>query len=351
MPQNHDQDNLFNQSYTDEEYGVEENPMDFSGYDVADGEQEEESEDFPEPAGKKKGGGKAKPNVALIAGGLLGAIALGLGGMYFTMPETLRDMLPEDMVAMLPEGTFPAATPAADPAAAPPADAPVVPHRRRRHQPAPADAAAPDAAAPAPNKMAAAAAPDAAANPAAPADQAPAAQPNSQSPEFQASPNAAPLPHRRRHHAPAPAAAAPAAPDAAAPVAAAPVAPRPHRKPHAAPMAVPAHKLARASAGGETMYSTAIAFAPHSYWVASAEVEKLWSISAKAGTKGGHFVVTSHPGAAGDESDLVGKRAEKLADMLRRNNRPFGQDVQVKSGAPADGSTGYVDVKFVKQQL
>jgi hypothetical protein len=45
----------------------------------------------------------------------------------------------------------------------------------------------------------------------------------------------------------------------------------------------------------------------------------------------------------------VGKRAEKLADMLRRNNRPFGQDVQVKTGSPAHGSTGYVDVSFVKQ--
>jgi hypothetical protein len=35
--------------------------------------------------------------------------------------------------------------------------------------------------------------------------------------------------------------------------------------------------------------------------------------------------------------------------MLRRNNRPLGHDVQVRTGAPAPGSTGHLDVSFVKQ--
>jgi hypothetical protein len=322
MPQNNNDHNLFN-----EPYGSEPEQMDYSAYEAAE-EEEEDTEDFPEPAAKAK----PKVNVALIGGAAIGLLALSLGGLYVAAPETLRDMLPEDAIAMLPEGTFPAAEPVVE--------EPIVPKKRKRHT-APAEQ------------------PVAAENPAQPADQAaapaePAAAPAEQAaaPADQAAAPAESQPAAESAEWQAPAESQPAKPAAETkpkpkPVAAAP---KPAAKPKPAPVAAKPKPAAKpAAVAGSVVHTTAIAFAPGSYWVAAAEVEKLWSISAKAGNQGGHFVVTTHRGRGADEGELLAKRTEKLVEMLRRNNRPLGHDVQVRTGAPAPGSTGHLDVSFVKQ--
>lgn len=313
MPQNNNDHHLFN-----EPYGSEPEQMDYSAYEAAE-EEEEDTEDFPEPAAKAK----PKANIALIGGAAIGLLALSLGGLYVAAPETLRDMLPEDAIAMLPEGTFPAAEPVVE--------EPIVPKKRKRHT--------------APAEQPAAAEPAAAENPAQPADQAAApadqaavppaeSQPAAESAEWQAPAESQP--------------AKPAAETKPKPVA---VAPKPAAKPKPAPVAAKPKPAAAkpAAVAGSVVHTTAIAFAPGSYWVAAAEVEKLWSISAKAGNQGGHFVVTTHQGRGAGEGELLAKRTEKLVEMLRRNNRPLGHDVQVRTGAPAPGSTGHLDVSFVKQ--
>jgi hypothetical protein len=321
MPKNQDnQDNLFNDVPYDQPYATEDQ-MDYSAY-AETAEEEDESEDFPEPARKAA---KAKPNVALIGGAVLGALAIGLAGTFVLAPEVLRDSLPEDVIAMLPEGTLPAAEP----------EPTIEPIRPKKRKPAPAADQA--------------AVPPAGENPAQPADQsasadAPietAAEPDAKSAEFQTPAESAPA--KPKPPAAKPAAEAPKPKPKATPVAAAPkpVQPKAAAKPQ--PMA------AKQASGGQVMGQTAIAFAPHSYWVAAAEVEKLWAISAKAGTSGGTFVVTTHRGQASDEGELVGKRTEKLVEMLRRNNRPLGHEVEVRTGAPVSGATGHASVKFVKQ--
>jgi hypothetical protein len=326
MPKNQDnQDNLFNDVPYDQPYATEDQ-MDYSAY-AETAEEEDESEDFPEPARKAA---KAKPNVALIGGAVLGALAIGLAGTFVLAPEVLRDSLPEDVIAMLPEGTLPAAEP----------EPTIEPIRPKKRKPVPAADQA--------------VVPPAGENPAQPADQSasadapiePPAEPDAKSAEFQTpaeSTPAKPKPPAAKPVAAKPAAEAPKPKPKATPVAAAPKPVKPKAAAKPQPMA------AKQASGGQVMGQTAIAFAPHSYWVAAAEVEKLWAISAKAGTTGGTFVVTTHRGQASDEGELVGKRTEKLVEMLRRNNRPLGHEVEVRTGAPVSSATGHASVKFVKQ--
>ncbi|MFN3428575.1 MAG: hypothetical protein ACK46X_01350 [Candidatus Sericytochromatia bacterium] len=321
MPKNQDnQDNPFNDVPYDQPYATEDQ-MDYSAY-AETAEEEDESEDFPEPDRKAA---KAKPNVALIGGAVLGALAIGLAGTFVLAPEMLRDSLPEEVVAMLPEGTLPAAEP----------EPTIEPIRPKKRKPAPAADQA--------------IVPPAEENPAKPADQSTSAdapfdapaEPDAQSAEFQAPAESAPA--KPKPPAAKPAAEAPKPKPKATPMAAAPKPAQPKVAAKPQPVA------AKQASGGQVMGSTAIAFAPHSYWVAAAEVEKLWAISAKAGTSGGTFVVTTHRGQASDEGELVGKRTEKLVEMLRRNNRPLGHEVQVRTGSPVSGATGHASVTFVKQ--
>lgn len=251
--------------------------------------EEEEEEDFPEPA-KGKGKPKGKVSPVMIAGAAVGALLVAGAAMYFLMPDTLSAMLPGPLAAMLP-GAQPA-----------PTDPPPMPVHHHPHHPMAhvADKAPDDGW-----KK--------------PATVAHVADKPDEAPKHDAAKHDAPEQAKKpmAHHAPA--------------------------KPK------PMHAVAHVATGGAPLVATAVAFAPHSYWVAASEVEKLWKLSTSASVhQQGHFVVTGHAGRAPDEAGLLQKRTAKLAEMLRRDDAPVSAAVQVRTGAPARGVTGWCDVAFVK---
>ncbi|HEY9722122.1 MAG TPA: hypothetical protein V6D47_08915 [Oscillatoriaceae cyanobacterium] len=260
--------------------------------------EEEEEEDFPEPAKGKKNKPKGKVSPVMIAGAALGAVLVAGAAMYFLMPDTLAAILPGPLAAMLPN-------------AQPTPDAPPpMPVHHRPHHPMHPVAKAPDDGWQKPVAIAQAGGKHAAGKPA--GDQAPdaAGMPKAPAPKHAMMP---------KHHGPA------------------------------AHMAAHPHAVAHAAMDGAPIFATAVAFAPHSYWVAASEVEKLWKLSSSASShQQGHFVVTGHAGRAADEAALLQKRTAKLAEMLRRDDAPLGSGVQVKTGAPAHSVTGWCDVAFVK---
>lgn len=137
----------------------------------------------------------------------------------------------------------------------------------------------------------------------------------------------------------------------AAPVPAEPQ--RPVRKPAAEPKAASKPKTVTvpkkpAAAPAVPAAQTALAFAPNSAWVAAAEVEKLWAFSSKVNGGPGTIVVEGHAGYEQDPDGLSRRRAEYVADMLRRNNAGSATAITVK----AMGRTGAgprVQVKYTSK--
>jgi hypothetical protein len=125
----------------------------------------------------------------------------------------------------------------------------------------------------------------------------------------------------------------------------APVAAKPKPKPPAAkPQPRPAVAAAPGGAQGASAHTT-LTFAPGSYWVASAEMERLWSFSSGLKTNAGRITVEAHPGTEANAAELVRKRADRVAELIKKNNVGNRFDVNVKIGKPAAGA-GRVDVYY-----
>lgn len=141
---------------------------------------------------------------------------------------------------------------------------------------------------------------------------------------------------------PAAAKPAPAKPKPAAKpvVAAKPAAPKPK------PLAAKPKPVAAATGGAKPSAQTSVSFASGSYWVASADMEKLWAFSTGLKTNAGRITIEAHPGGdAANGPELTQKRADRVAELIRRNNVGNRFDVNVKVGKAA-GGTGRVDVYY-----
>lgn len=136
----------------------------------------------------------------------------------------------------------------------------------------------------------------------------------------------------------------------AAPVPAEPK--RPVRKPAAEPKAAAKPKTVTVpktpAAAAVPAAQTALAFAPNSAWVAAAEVEKLWAFSSKVNGGPGTIVVEGHAGYEQDPDGLSRRRAEYVADMLRRNNVGAGTAITVKAMGRS-GAGPRVQVKYTSK--
>ena len=142
----------------------------------------------------------------------------------------------------------------------------------------------------------------------------------------------------------------PAKPPAAKPklptMASKPKPPAPKPKPVAAK---PKPKPAPVAAGGAgPSASTSVGFASGSYWVASADMEKLWAFSTGLKTNAGRITVESHPGSEANAADLSHKRAARVAELIKRNNVGNQFNVNVKIGKPISGP-GRVNVYYSRQ--
>lgn len=274
-----------------------------------------EDEDFPEP-GQAPDGGKKKLSPAMMAGAGALALTLVLGaGYYFTMGEEGGGM--PDIMAMV-TGESSGGESGEVPADAPPEGEPV-----------PVE----DEAAPPPK-------------PAKPAEK----------PKPKPKPVAA-KPANDGWSEPVKVDKKPAKP-AAKPKPAVAAKPKPAEKPKPAvaakPKPIPAKpKPAAVAAGGARPVGagsahSSVSFAQGSYWVAAADMEKLWSFSTALKTNAGRITVEAHPGSEPNAAELARKRADRVAELIRKNNVGNRFDVNVKIGKGAPG-TGTVDVYYSRQ--
>lgn len=275
-----------------------------------------EDEDFPEPGQAPAAGEKKKLSPAMMAGA--GALVLTLvvgAGYYFTMGDESGGM--PDIMAMI---TGESSGGGEVPADAPP-EGETVPVE--------------DEAAPPPKP----------AKPAKPAGK-PAAKPDDGWKEpVKVDKKTPPKPVEKPK--PKPAVAAKPKPVAKKPAAVAAKPPAPKPKPIAAKPRPAAVAAAGAKPAGASAH-TSVAFAAGSYWVASADMEKLWSFSSALKTNAGRITVEAHPGSEPNAADLTRKRADRVAELLRKNNVGSRFDVNVKIGKGAPG-TGRVDVYYSRQ--
>ncbi|MFP5503661.1 MAG: hypothetical protein ACLGIN_14315 [Candidatus Sericytochromatia bacterium] len=256
-----------------------------------DEEYVDDEEDFPEPGQKPAKGEKKAASPVVLAAGALGAVGV-VGAMFFLDPLGLGlNEYTDPIVAMLP---------GAEPQAETPEDVPV--ESAEWQEPVPVEAAPEQAEAP------------------------PAAEP----------PPAAPA-------APAAAKPKPPEPKPAEPVAAEPPAPVAAKPPAAKPKP-PAAKPAAPKPAAVPQIKTAVAFAPNSAWVAAAEVEKLWAFSSRIQGSGGHLTVEGYAGSERDAYDLSRRRAEYVAQMLKKNN--LGTDFTVTVKAMGQGAGPRVNVTY-----
>lgn len=271
-------------------------------------EEGEDGENYAEPAqGAKKPPDKKR---TMILAGVL-ALVLAGGAAYMFAPDQIAD-LPNSIMGMLTGGGSEeqAAEPAPEPAVAKPhhkhpgaaavaAGAAAIKHHIAKHAPKPP---ADDAGQPAQQA-------------AAPADDSQSA-PKPDSAEFK--PAHKPVAKAVKHAA---------AVAAVAKHVAAKHAPKP--KVAAKP------KPAAAVAARATGPSTQLAFAPGSYWLAAAEIERLWSYTTHLKANSGQFTVESWVGSEPDALNLSRKRANRVAELLEKNTPAHAYKVTVKvHGAP-----------------
>ena len=85
-----------------------------------------------------------------------------------------------------------------------------------------------------------------------------------------------------------------------------------------------------------------------SYWVPSAEMEKLWAFSTGLKTNAGHITIEARPSNEADGAGLARKRANRIAELIKQNNvgNKFDVDVKVIS---TTGAVPRVDVYFSRQ--
>ncbi len=275
-----------------------------------------EDEDFPEPGQAAADGAKKKMSPMVMAGAGALALTLVLGaGYYFTMGEEGGGM--PDIMAMI---TGESSSSGEVPADAPPEGETV---------PVEDDAAPP----PKPAKPTKPAKP--AAKPAAKAGNDGWSEPVRVGKKPPAKPAAKPKPAVAAKPKPAAAKSKPVA-----------VAAKP--KPIAAKPRPAAVAAGGAKPAGAPAAHTSVTFASGSYWVASADMEKLWSFSSALKTNAGRITVEAHPGSEPNAADLTRKRADRVAELLRKNNVGGKFDVNVKIGKGAPG-TGHVDVYYSRQ--
>lgn len=255
-----------------------------------DEEYVDDEDDFPEPGQKPaKGEGKKAASPVVLAAGAIGAVGV-VGAMLFLDPLGLGlNEYTDPIVAMLP---------GAEPQEEMPMDAPPA-ESAEWQEPVPVEAAPEQAEAP------------------------PAAEP----------PPAEPVAAKPKPPEPKP--AEPVAAKPPAPVAAKPPAAKP--KPAAAKPAAP-------KPAAVPQIKTAVAFAPNSAWVAAAEVEKLWAFSSRIQGAGGHLTVEGYAGYEKDAYDLSRRRAEYVAQMLKKNN--LGTDFTVTVKAMGQGAGPRVNVTY-----
>ena len=265
-----------------------------------------EDEDFPEP-GAAQGGEKKKLSPAMLAGAGALALTLTLGAGYYFMGGGEEGgegafAMPDIMAMFTGESTTEGGEVPAD---APP-EGEEVPVEEGEAAPPPKP------------------------KPAKPAK--PAAKPNDGWSD--------PVPVAKKP--PAKPAAKPPAPKPKP----APVAAKPKPKPVAA-AAKPKPVAAKPAAvgGARPTAQTSVAFASGSYWVASADMEKLWAFSTALKTNAGRITIEAHPGSEANGAELSRKRADRVAELIRKNNVGNRFDVNVKVGKAAPG-TGRVDVYY-----
>lgn len=272
-----------------------------------------EDEDFPEP-GQAPAGEKKKMSPAMLAGA--GALALTLvvgAGYYFTMGDEAGGGMPDLMAMFTGEssgesGEVPADTPP---------DGEAVPVEDEAAPPPPKPAK--PAEKPKPKPVAAKPANDGWSEPVK-VDKKPAKPAEKPKPK----PAVAAKPKPVEKPKPKPAVAA---------------------KPKPKPAAV-ATGGAKPAGGGSA--HTSVSFAQGSYWVASADMEKLWSFSTSLKTNAGRITVEAHPGSEPNAAELTRKRADRVAELIRKNNVGNKFDVNVKIGKGTPG-TGKVDVYYTRQ--
>jgi hypothetical protein len=93
---------------------------------------------------------------------------------------------------------------------------------------------------------------------------------------------------------------------------------------------------------------TAVTFQSGSYWVPSAEMEKLWAFSTGLKTNAGRITIEARPSNEADGAELARKRANRIAELIKQNNigNRFDVDVKVIS---ATGAVPRVDVYYSRQ--
>lgn len=234
---------------------------------------------------------KPKSKGLMAALGALAVVLVGVGGLQMAAPEVLEGMNPMALVESLASGGEGGAEAQPDQGEAP-AEA-------SSEAEGEAEAAPPK---PKPKPMAAKPKPTA--------------------------PPATPRPTAKPHQAPP---QAKPKPPAAKPVAAAP-----QPKPKPAPVAAKPKPRAQAKpSAGAPGLKQGIGFAAGSFWVAAAEMERLWAFSRRL-PSGGTLLVEAWAGDESNGAELARKRADRVAELLRDNHGLGAKlKVVVHGGGPA----------------
>ena len=116
---------------------------------------------------------------------------------------------------------------------------------------------------------------------------------------------------------------------------------------HPKPKAKAAVVAAKAKAAGVPGPKTTVGFAPGSYWVAAAEIERLWSYTSHIKGNSGQLTVESWASKSEKDSvNLSKKRAQRVAQLLAKNTAPKAYKVNVKVHGASKSASRNVAVSF-----